>query len=184
MKKKSLLGLLYGITRSDYYKDADITYDLLKAELYPQLSECDFQSLYQKMRNMIRTIASSDMDFNQLDAFLTSQVRRKESGITDDQAQVITRFWKNHRTRIHESLIQQSNWNQSLKDISWRVDVKAGGMEPVDSTPVAIVQMLLEDTLEPHKLHDVVQFEMDEQQLSSVLQSMKNIDNKLSSLRK
>ncbi|NXP42031.1 COMD1 protein, partial [Leiothrix lutea] len=89
------------------------------------------------------SIASADMDSNQLEAFLTAQTK-KQGGITPDQAAVIAKFWKNHRAQIHESLIGQSRWDHSLRNISWRVDLKAQlrHVEQIN-TPVAIVEVEL-----------------------------------------
>ncbi|NWU01239.1 COMD1 protein, partial [Rhodinocichla rosea] len=89
------------------------------------------------------SIASADMDLNQLEAFLTAQTK-KQGGITSDQAAVIAKFWKNHRTQIHESLISQSRWDNVLKNMNWRVDLKSQ-LRHIDqiNTPVAIVEMEL-----------------------------------------
>ncbi|XP_023779025.1 COMM domain-containing protein 1 isoform X1 [Cyanistes caeruleus] len=83
------------------------------------------------------------MDSNQLEAFLTAQTK-KQGGITSDQAAVIAKFWKNHRTQIHESLINQSRWDNVLKNMNWRVDLKSQ-LRHIDqmNTPVAIVEMEL-----------------------------------------
>ncbi|XP_009280872.1 PREDICTED: COMM domain-containing protein 1 isoform X1 [Aptenodytes forsteri] len=89
------------------------------------------------------SIASADMDLNQLEAFLTAQTK-KQGGITSDQAAVIAKFWKNHRIKIHESLINQSRWDNVLKNMNWRVDLKSQSRH-IDqiNTPVAIVEMEL-----------------------------------------
>lgn len=83
------------------------------------------------------------MDLNQLEAFLTAQTK-KQGGITSDQAAVIAKFWKNHRMKIHESLINQSRWDNVLKNMNWRVDLKSQSRH-IDqiNTPVAIVEMEL-----------------------------------------
>ncbi|KAM6272243.1 COMM domain-containing protein 1 isoform 2-T2 [Spheniscus humboldti] len=83
------------------------------------------------------------MDLNQLEAFLTAQTK-KQGGITSDQAAVIAKFWKNHRIKIHESLINQSRWDNVLKNMNWRVDLKSQSRH-IDqiNTPVAIVEMEL-----------------------------------------
>lgn len=83
------------------------------------------------------------MDLNQLEAFLTAQTK-KQGGITSDQAAVIAKFWRNHRIKIHESLINQSRWDNVLKNMNWRVDLKSQSRN-IDqiNTPVAIVEMEL-----------------------------------------
>ncbi|NWU91520.1 COMD1 protein, partial [Upupa epops] len=89
------------------------------------------------------SIASADMDLNQLEVFLTAQTK-KQGGITPDQAAVIANFWKTHRTKIHESLIDQSRWEKVLKNMNWRVDLKSQSRH-IDqiNNPVAIVEMEL-----------------------------------------
>nr|XP_009685177.1 PREDICTED: COMM domain-containing protein 1 isoform X1 [Struthio camelus australis] len=95
------------------------------------------------MREHQKSIASADMDLNQLEAFLTAQTK-KQGGITSDQAAVIAKFWKNHRIKIRESLINQSRWDNVLKNMNWRVDLKSQSRH-IDqiNTPVAIVEMEL-----------------------------------------
>uniref|UniRef100_H3BEU9 COMM domain-containing protein 1 n=1 Tax=Latimeria chalumnae TaxID=7897 RepID=H3BEU9_LATCH len=90
-----------------------------------------------------QSIASADMDLNQLEAFLTAQTK-KQGGITAEQAAVIAKFWKNHKARIRESLISQSRWENTLRNLNWRVDLKTQSrhMDQIN-TPVAIVEMEL-----------------------------------------
>ncbi|CAO2640809.1 COMM domain-containing protein 1 [Lemmus lemmus] len=81
------------------------------------------------------------MDFNQLEAFLTAQTK-KQGGITCEQAAVISKFWKSHKTRIRESLLNQSRWNNELRGLSWRVDGKSQSRHSAHiHTPAAIVEL-------------------------------------------
>ncbi|XP_064219790.1 COMM domain-containing protein 1-like [Aotus nancymaae] len=83
------------------------------------------------------------MDFNQLEAYLTAQTE-KQSGITSDQAAVISKFWKSHKTKIHESLMNQSRWNSGLRGLSWRVDGKSQSRHSAQiHMPVAIKELEL-----------------------------------------
>ncbi|OBS78792.1 hypothetical protein A6R68_18811 [Neotoma lepida] len=87
------------------------------------------------------SIASADMDFNQLEAFLTAQTK-KQGGITCEQAAVISKFWKNQKTRIRESLLNQSRWDNGLRGLSWRVDGKSQSRHEAQiHTPVAIIEL-------------------------------------------
>lgn len=56
---KSLSGLLNGITQRVYYNNTDITQQLLKDELYPDLTEEEFNSLHEKMRGVLKVLAVS-----------------------------------------------------------------------------------------------------------------------------
>ncbi|XP_038250754.1 COMM domain-containing protein 1 isoform X2 [Dermochelys coriacea] len=140
---KALSGLLSGIAQAAYYGHAGITEELLRGQLYPEAAPHEFRALLAKMSGVLKSVASADMDLNQLEAFLTAQTK-KQGGITADQAAVIANFWKNHRTKIRESLINQSRWDNTLKNMNWRVDLKSQSRH-IDqiNTPVAIVEMEL-----------------------------------------
>lgn len=94
---------------------------------------------------VFQSMASSNMDLNQLEFFLNSQTQKKEGGITEDQAKVYMKFWKSHRNKIHESIVARSTWNNHLKSMNWRIDVKtkARHLEQIN-TPTAIIEMQIE----------------------------------------
>ncbi|XP_078005663.1 COMM domain-containing protein 1 isoform X2 [Phascolarctos cinereus] len=140
---KSLSGLLSGLAQSTFHGHPGITEELLRSQLYPEVPPEEFRPFLEKMRGLLKSIASADMDFNQLEAFLTAQTK-KQGGITADQAAVISKFWKNHKTKIKESLINQSRWENSLKAMNWRVDLKSQSkhLDQINA-PVAIVELEL-----------------------------------------
>ncbi|XP_058880431.1 COMM domain-containing protein 1-like isoform X2 [Acipenser ruthenus] len=114
---KYFSGLLNGITQNTYYNNPEMTEELLKNELYPDISLC-------LRRGVLKSIASADMNFNQLEAFLIAQTK-KQGGVSAEQTAVLSKFWKNHKSKIQESLISQSRcWDNSLRNVSWRVDLK------------------------------------------------------------
>lgn len=81
------------------------------------------------------------MDFNQLEAFLTAHTK-KQGGITSEQAAVISKFWKSHKTKIRESLMSQSRWDNGLRGLSWRVDGRSQSRHSAQiHSPVAIVEL-------------------------------------------
>ena len=112
------------------------------------------------------------MDAGQLDAFLTSQKRKREGAMTEDQAKVYARFWKNHRSRIHEALVARTLWSPSLVDLSWRIDIKTQSRQSDRlSCPTAILELQLKDPLhkEQVKLWDNKLFSLCSPQLTGRL---------------
>ncbi|XP_042301320.1 COMM domain-containing protein 1 isoform X1 [Sceloporus undulatus] len=146
---KPFLGLLNGVAQAAYYGNKEITEELLREQLYPDMAPQEFAALRAKAAGLLKSIASADMDTNQLEAFLTAQTK-KPGGITSDQAAVIAKFWRNHRMKIRDNLINQSKWENSLKNLSWRVDFKSQSRN-IDqlSSPVAIVEMELRKNGQP-----------------------------------
>uniref|UniRef100_A0A7N5P0R9 COMM domain-containing protein 1 n=2 Tax=Ailuropoda melanoleuca TaxID=9646 RepID=A0A7N5P0R9_AILME len=138
---KSLSGLLSGLAQEAFHGHQGITEELLRSQLYPEVSLEEFRPFLAKMRGILKSIASADMDFNQLEAFLTAQTK-KQGGITSDQAAVISKFWKSHKTKIRESLMNQSRWDSGLRGLSWRIDGKSQSRHSAQiHTPVAIMEL-------------------------------------------
>ncbi|XP_075605781.1 COMM domain-containing protein 1 isoform X4 [Balearica regulorum gibbericeps] len=176
---KPLSALLNGIAQAAYYGNADITEELLRGQLYPESASEEFRALRAKMGGLLQSIASADMDLNQLEAFLTAQTK-KQGGITSDQAAVIAKFWKNHRIKIHESLINQSCWDNILKNMNWRVDLKSQSRH-VDqiNTPVALVEMELGKNGQESEF---LCLEFDEAKVSQMLKKLSEIEESMTLL--
>ena len=150
---KNVVALLNGIARRDYFGELEITNEFLHQELFADLEEEQFQSMLKKYETLMRNIVSADMDFNQLEAFLTSQMKRKQGALTQGQAAAFLKFWKSQKTKIHDVLVQKSSWNNKLKDINWRIDLKsqARHLQQIN-TPVAIVEMQVEKRTKENKV--------------------------------
>ena len=84
---KKLLGLLNGIAKRDYYDETDITDDFLYQELFSEMEQANFNTLLNRFQNLVKTMVNSDMDFRQLEAFLTSQMKRREDALNEEQVQ-------------------------------------------------------------------------------------------------
>lgn len=82
---KQLLGLLNGIAKREYYGECEISDEFLREELYDEMDETSFENHLKRFKSLIKTMANSDMDFRQLEAFLTSQMKRRDGAITEEQ---------------------------------------------------------------------------------------------------
>ncbi|XP_071438117.1 COMM domain-containing protein 1 [Pithys albifrons albifrons] len=176
---RPLSALLSGIAQASFHGNAAVTEELLCGQLYPESPPEEFRALRAKMGGLLQSIASADMDLNQLEAFLTAQTK-KQGGITSDQAAVIAKFWKNHRTNIHESLINQSRWDNVLKNMNWRVDLKSQ-LRHIDqiNTPVAIVEM---EVGKNGQESEFLCLEFDEAKVSQMLKKLSEIEESVTLL--
>ena len=78
----------------------------------------------------------------QLEAYLTAQMRKKENALSEIHASVFRKFWKTHRTQIHESIIAQTTWGDTLQKVAWRIDLKSQARHVDEiNTPVAIMEL-------------------------------------------
>lgn len=98
-------------------------------------------------------MAISDMDQNQAEVFLTSQTKKRDGGITEDQAKAFLKLWKSHKSRIHENLVEKCNWNNQLKHTSWRVDVQSRSRQAEQvNTATAIIELQFEKKQDDKKV--------------------------------
>lgn len=176
---KSLSGLLNGIAQKVYYSNSEITEELLKDELYPELSQEEFTALHEKMKALIKSIATADMDPSQLEAFLTAQTKRQGSGgLGAEQAAALSRFWKSQRVRVRESLLSQSRWEPGLRGLSWRVDLHTAASrgDAAHSGPVALMELELGRAGQDSEF---VCLEFDEAKVNQVLKKMSDIQQSI-----
>ncbi|XP_029913989.1 COMM domain-containing protein 1 [Myripristis murdjan] len=180
---KSLSGLLNGIAQKVYYNNEEITEELLKSELYPELSQDEFTALHEKMKALLKSIATADMDHGQLDAFLTAQTRKQGGGgVSAEQAAALSRFWKSQRVRVRESLLAQSRWEPGLRGLSWRVDLQTAasrGGTASHGGPVALMELELGRAGQESEF---VCLEFDEAKVNQVLKKMADIQESIDSI--
>ncbi|KAM9392455.1 COMM domain-containing protein 1 [Pholidichthys leucotaenia] len=179
---KSLSGLLNGIAQKDFYNKREVTEELLRRELYSDMSEKEFKSLHDKMQSLLKSIASADMDHAQLEAFLTAQTRKQRgAGVSPEQAAVLSRFWKNQRVRVKESYVAQSSWEPGLRGLSWRVDVQTAASrgDTDHSGPVAVMELELGRAGQDSEF---VCLELDEAKVNHVLKKMGDIQESIDRL--
>ncbi|KAM4584287.1 COMM domain-containing protein 1 [Odontesthes bonariensis] len=176
---KSLGGLLNGISQKVYYNNSKITEEFLKNELFPELTQEEFKALHEKMKGLLKSIVTADMDHAQLEAFLTAQTKKQGgSGVSAEQTAALSRFWKNQRIRVRESLLAQSRWEPSLKALSWRVDLQVGDScgDTDHSDPVALIALELGRA--GHN-SEFVCLEFDDTKVDQMLKKMANIQESI-----
>ena len=61
------------------------------------------------------------------------------------QAAAVSRFWKNHKSKIHDVIVKRSIFGNRLKEANWRIDLKAHSrhLEQINS-PAVIYELELE----------------------------------------
>ncbi|XP_050405916.1 COMM domain-containing protein 1 [Patella vulgata] len=177
---KSLSALLNGLTRRIYYGEEELTDEFLKNEIYPNLTEEEFEHLVNRTIHLMKNMVSADMDMTQLEMFLTAQMKKREGAMTEQQANIYRKFWKTHKTKIHDKIVAQTMWGNTLQKVSWRIDLKSQARRSEDiNTSSAIMELQIGEHQNKDKLTEVVRFEMDEDKLKDVLKSMQEIEEQI-----
>lgn len=90
------------------------------------------------------------MDLNQAEKYLEAQMKKREGAITEEQSNAFNKFWKANNIKIHNSLIEKCKWDNELKSLNWRIDVKSRTRTTEQlNMPTAIVEMQLANKLTP-----------------------------------
>ncbi|XP_065884501.1 COMM domain-containing protein 1-like [Dysidea avara] len=167
---KTLLAFLNGIAKRVYFKDDSISDELLRTEVLGGISETEFNQKLRRFQLLLNSIATADMNYNQLDAFLKSQMQKREGALTASEAATITKFWQSHKSKIHDTLVKDSTWDNQMKSLNWRIDVctKARHLDQLNQ-PTAIVEMKLEQG-------DLIRFELTQQKLEGLLEQVDAIE--------
>jgi len=80
--------------------------------------------------------------------------------------------YSNEKEKIHDALYQQSRWNNSLKEMNWRIDVKtASSKSATTNEPIALIE------LSTSKMS--TKFSMDKQQISDLMSQFNQIQKKI-----
>ncbi|XP_059168676.1 COMM domain-containing protein 1-like [Physella acuta] len=182
---KCFLALLTGLSRRYYHGHTELTDDVLKEEIYPNASQDDFNRLNSRIAGLLKNMVSADMDMTQLEAFLSAQIRKKEGGLSEEQAAALRKFWKANKAKIHDSIVSQTMWGNTLQKVSWRVDLKSQSrnLEQIN-IPTAIMEIHLADNLNKSKGPEVVRFEMNENKVNDMLKNMHEIEEEINKLAK
>ena len=182
MADKKLMGLLNGITKRDFYGDTDISNEFLKEQLYPDLPEEDFEVILTQYQNILKNMIYSDMDLNQLDAFLTSIIHKKQNSITEEQKGSIMKFWKANKQKLHDVIVEKVSFNNSLKTFKWRIDVDYKDNSQ-SSEPKLIFEIGL-DKKRDNAVHEKMVFECDGKTLDELIIQTENIEEAISNAMK
>lgn len=51
---KALSGLLNGIAQKEFYNNTDVTEQMLRMELFPEMPQEEFTTLHSKMRSLLK----------------------------------------------------------------------------------------------------------------------------------
>jgi len=100
-----------------------------------------------------------------------------------------------NRAKVHESMRAESQWNNALKDFTWRIDVKTKMMQDTKqdlNEPTAIVQLAIGPHSEEDELAEkegrllstdrVIRFEMSREKLIEVVYQINQIQSQISKL--
>ena len=175
MGEKHSLGLLNGLAKRDYFGETSVTTEFLHEQLYPDTSAEDFAIILQKFESILKNIAYSNMDLKQLDAYLTSQSKKKPNFLTEEEIANVTKFWRQNKQKVYDVIVERSRFNDKIKTFQWRIDVGYHGNNQTDN-PKAIFSV---DTDSEELEKQMIHFEADSAKLDEMVSQIENIEEKI-----
>eukprot|EP01105_Mastigella_eilhardi_P005272 TRINITY_DN17013_c0_g1_i1.p1 TRINITY_DN17013_c0_g1~~TRINITY_DN17013_c0_g1_i1.p1 ORF type:complete len:206 (-),score=96.47 TRINITY_DN17013_c0_g1_i1:80-697(-) len=166
-------SLLLAVMKREYEGDTAISIATLKEKLFPALAVEDVQKQYNLCKELLAKAAYEDYDATQLETFL----KLKKVAFSPLQKEVMLKFWKNQKAKIHEVLRKRFVWNNTLQNISWRMDVKTKSRDIAEmNEQTAIVEITLNNGAKEDTQQSAVRFELDKTQLGSMVAQIEEIE--------
>ncbi|CAD5122045.1 DgyrCDS10496 [Dimorphilus gyrociliatus] len=175
-EEKKLQGLLNGIFKRDYQGQEEYNDDFLYEQLYQNLDRKEFDDFIRKLRGIVNSMANTNMDQDQAETFLKAQAKKRGGVITSDRVEVVLKFWRNHKEKIHSQIISRTNWNGLTK---WKLDINSYSSTKIINQPVAVLQF---DTKSDNNQKETLRVEIDGKAMHNVLEQLDNIEDQLQKL--
>eukprot|EP01122_Echinamoeba_exundans_P014668 TRINITY_DN6689_c0_g1_i1.p1 TRINITY_DN6689_c0_g1~~TRINITY_DN6689_c0_g1_i1.p1 ORF type:complete len:197 (-),score=56.05 TRINITY_DN6689_c0_g1_i1:98-688(-) len=141
---KFFQAFLNGVVRNIFFGDESITAEFLKTEIFSAdpVSVDELAELFDRCAAILKDAAKADAELTELESSLSS------TSLNEMQQAVMLRVWRTQRPKIHDALTLKSKLNNSLKNLSWRVDVKtqtkaAAALKQELNEPVAIAEFII-----------------------------------------
>merc|ERR1711973_458038 len=168
-----------GLAKRDYYADTGVTTPFLKEQLFPDLSEEDFEVTLKQYEGILNNMVYSDMDVNQLQAYLTSLINKKQNSITEEQKEAIVKFWNNNKQKLHQLMVDKCTFNNTMTSFKWRVDI-----DYKDNTQTSEPKVIFDIGVQNHAgvaLKDIM-FESNAETLDEMIKNTEKIEEAISQI--
>lgn len=169
MSERNVQALLNGLAKRMFFEE-NLTDEFLHQELYAELPYDEFSILIAKYETLIQNISFSNMDLKQLDAFLTSQSKKKPDFLSEEEIKSLTKFWNQNRQKINDVVFSKSQIENKLKLIQWRVALSSKGSQTDDPKVVFNIQT------DRDGINNTINFESDATQLDNLVHKIEAIE--------
>eukprot|EP01112_Ceratiomyxa_fruticulosa_P018825 TRINITY_DN6077_c0_g1_i1.p1 TRINITY_DN6077_c0_g1~~TRINITY_DN6077_c0_g1_i1.p1 ORF type:complete len:191 (-),score=42.36 TRINITY_DN6077_c0_g1_i1:97-669(-) len=166
MEGGSEASLAPATVHAEVYSDTDLTVEVVA-------------NLINVISNILKKAAYEDLE---LDAFETLVQSAGQSSLTPGLQDLLVKYWRTQRSKIHEQVYKKVTWNNSLHKVAWRIDVKTKSKSGAEmNEPTAIVEVSVNPKFQSasNSGSRLVRFEMDKEQLSQTLRDINNIQQLL-----
>uniref|UniRef100_A0A7S4NYB1 COMM domain-containing protein 1 n=1 Tax=Paramoeba aestuarina TaxID=180227 RepID=A0A7S4NYB1_9EUKA len=170
-------AMLTGVLRRTYEDDQDMTVEFFMENIFAgqEVGAEEVAKMSTLCEKVLRKAGSMDWDPAKLEAAIENM------GFSEVQKGVFVHFWKNNKAKIHNIVLEKSNWNQHLSSVEWRLDMKTTSRKESDvNEPTAIVQLNFQKKEEQSS----VLFEMDKAQLEMVMNQINSIQHQIDEISK
>ena len=172
MSERSVFALLNGLVKRMFFKE-HLTDEFLHHELYSELPNEDFNILIGKYETLIKNISYSNMDLKQLDAYLTSQSKKKPDFLSEEEVKSLTKFWNQNRQKINDVVFSKTQIENKLIKVQWRIALSSKSSQTDDPKVVFNLETGKDET------GDSIMFESDTTQLDNLVQKIESIEKLL-----
>lgn len=164
---------------SNLYGGMDIDTDYCEAQIhsFEEVEFCEYQPfcITNDTVSQVLVAAAKEMWLSsKLEKYLT------EAGLDEGCIRIFVAFWTNEKEKIKSQLLGKCTWNNHFGKVSWRVDVKTASKATADlGEPVALVELSNVAQVSNMNCNSVGKFAMNREEMGDFLQTLENIQKKI-----
>ncbi|KAJ5075614.1 comm domain-containing protein [Anaeramoeba ignava] len=176
---KPFMTLVANIVKKIFYNQEEALNEAILENLFSgsKLDKEAINSIVEELTRLLKKAGYHNWDSQD---FMKELIAKK---LPQNYRNIFQRFWNKEKDSIHEALAKKSIFNNTLKNITWRVDLKTRTRHVLNlNDPVAIVEFKIGnvDNVDDNNLNlndKTVLFECDKNDLQFLVKEMKEIHN-------
>lgn len=167
--EKSFVALLNCLKKRLFEGDTSITNELIGEQLFGNGDPAEVEAEIGSIEELLRRAAEGNWEVSKME-----NVLNRVGNFTPQQMSLCIAWWTNKKEKIHSSVILKTIWNNTLKQLSWRVDIKtASKSAPEVNEPIALFEIATSGSQ--------AKFEISKPQLDSILEQLDECQKRISS---
>ena len=135
-------GLLKGLIRRTFFGETKFDNEYLKANVMAKssLSAEEIERFFKDCTAILKNGAYNDASGDEI-----MKEFEKKFDCPDELCNIAKLYWTSEKEKIHAQLCDEATWNNTMKGLSWRLDVTTArsntSTEPEFREPVALVEL-------------------------------------------
>ena len=169
-------GLLKGLIRRTFFGESKFNNEYLKANVMAKssLSTEEIDRFFADCVGILQNGAYNDASGDEI-----RELFEGKFDCPDELCNIAKLYWASEKEKIHAKLCEEATWNNTMKGLSWRLDVTTArsstSTEPEFREPVALVE--LNTGKNNNDAVGAIKFQMSKKDLNDLVLEVNKVQN-------